>query len=561
MFAENNLIIKGASDEQREIILSSGAISVSACPGSGKTWTASRLFVNRAKNKTNRYSGIALLSHTNIAVETFKNRILEIDASLDVDRINYVGTIDSFVEKYLISPFYYLFHKQERRPFFFGFDRDSITLSKYQANTQYPVCVNDIRCFIEDNGLIYKAKKNKNNNQYIDLPSSPVRELFIRTINNLARYTHDMRWFIVYEIIENTDVLRCLANRFSEIIIDEAQDTRELAYNFFDRLLSAASDTLHISLIGDINQSIYSFSGATPEIYIKYINKWGLKKYNLTVNRRSYSEVIRGVYSLFGIRMTSLINDEKSGIYFISESKYNEIRARQIATLFGSSPSSVCILSRHKSSTENRATLYLQKLFNACNKRNLENNPKAAYREIVNFIKVYGNFSLPDEDTVNRHIWEIVKNTNLLPPLDMTWKLWRPKIYNALNELAEKLGTDDLIQKRLRRPNLLEENQTIEDFLKTKTNTQTVHSVKGETFDGIIFIDEKFQWKKLVESGSETDVIADEELRIAYVAITRARKFALLVIPDKHLKNYENKWKNKIRELPINDYSFAGYFQ
>ena len=132
---------------------------------------------------------------------------------------------------------------------------------------------------------------------------------------------------------------------------------------------------------------------------------------------------------------------------------------------------------------------------------------------------------------------------------------------NALNELAEKLGTDDLIQKRLRRPNLLEENQTIEDFLKTKTNTQTVHSVKGETFDGIIFIDEKFQWKKLVESGSETDVIADEELRIAYVAITRARKFALLVIPDKHLKNYENKWKNKIRELPINDYSFAGYFQ
>ena len=561
MFAENNLIIKGASDEQREIILSSGAISVSACPGSGKTWTASRLFVNRAKNKKNRYSGIALLSHTNIAVETFKNRILEIDASLDVDRINYVGTIDSFVEKYLISPFYYLFHKQERRPFFFGFDRDSITLSKYQANTQYPVCVNNIRCFIEDNGLIYKAKKNKNNNQYIDLPSSPVRELFIRTINNLARYTHDMRWFIVYEIIENTDVLRCLANRFSEIIIDEAQDTRELAYNFFDRLLSAASDTLHISLIGDINQSIYSFSGATPETYIKYINKWGLKKYNLTVNRRSYSEVIRGVYSLFGIRMTSLINDEKSGIYFISESKYNEIRASQIATLFGSSPSSVCILSRHNSSTENRATLYLQKLFNACNKRNLENNPKAAYREIVNFIKVYGNFSLPDEDTVNRHIWEIVKNTNLLPPLDMTWKLWRPKIYNALNELAEKLGTDDLIQKRLRRPNLLEENQTIEDFLKTKTNTQTVHSVKGETFDGIIFIDEKFQWKKLVESGSETDVIADEELRIAYVAITRARKFALLVIPDKHLKNYENKWKNKIRELPINDYSFAGYFQ
>lgn len=558
MYAENNLIVKGASDEQREIILSSGAISVSACPGSGKTWTAARLFVNRVKNKTNRHSGIALLSHTNIAVETFKNRIMEIDASLDVDRVNYVGTIDSFVEKYLISPFYYLFHKQDRRPFFFGFDRGSITLSKYYANTQYPVCVNDIKCFIEGNGLVYKAKSN---NSYIDLPSSPVRELFIRTINNSARYTHDMRWFIVYEIIENADVLRCLANRFSEIIIDEAQDTRELAYIFFDKLKSAARDALHISLIGDINQSIYSFSGATPETYIKYINKWGLKKYNLTVNRRSYSKIISGIYSLFGIRMTALTNNENSGIYFISESKYNEIGATQIATLFESSPSSVCVLSRHNNSSDNKTTLYLKKLFNACNKRNHENNPKEAYREIVNFIKVYGNFSLPNEDTVNQHIWKIVKNTNMLPPLDMTWKLWRSMICNALKELAEKLGTNDLIQKRLRRPNLLEDNQTIEDFLKTKSDTHTVHSVKGETFDGIIFIDERFLWKKLVDYSSETDVIADEELRIAYVAITRARKFALLIIPDKHLKTYENKWKNKIPELSISDYSLACNFQ
>lgn len=561
MCAETEVVLKDASNEQREIILSSGAISVSACPGSGKTWTAARLFINRVKHKSNNFRGVALLSHTNVAVETFKQRILEVEPTLDVDRINYVGTIDSFVEKYLISPFYYLFHNLDKRPYNFDFDRDAITLPKKIANTPYPISVNDIKCFIGESGLIYRAKSGKNSNHYFDLAPIPVRELFIRNINNFARYTHDMRWFIVYEIIKYTNVLRCLANKFSEIIIDEAQDTKEVAYVFFDRLKEAASLPVHISLVGDINQSIYSFAGATPDVYKKYVNKWGLKKYCLTINRRSSYQVIRGIDSLFGVKMEATFSDTDSGIYVISKTQYEQIGVEQILARFGVSISSVCFLSRHNTSSERSATLYLQTLFDACSKRDNENNPKAAYRELIRFVKAYGNFRFPDEDTVNPYIWKMVKNKTAFPPLNMTWKNWRNMIKASLMELSENLGIADLKLNCLRQPKQLDSNQLISVFLKTESKIQTVHSVKGETCDGIIFIDDDFKWKRLAEYKAGNDIIVNEELRIAYVAVTRARKFVLLVVPDNHLKTYENKWKNKIQELQISDYSFACNFQ
>ncbi len=556
MYVVSENVLKGSSNEQRKIILSSGAISVSACPGSGKTWTAARLFINRVKHKSNHFRGVALLSHTNVAVETFKQRILEVEPTLDVDRINYVGTIDSFVEKYLISPFYYLFQNLDKRPYNFDFDSDAITLPKKIANTPYPIRLNDIKCFISESGLIYRAKNRKNSNQYFDLPSVPVRELFIRNINNFARYTHDMRWFIVYEIIKYTDALRCLANKFSEIIIDEAQDTKEVAYVFFDRLKEAASLPLHISLVGDINQSIYSFAGATPDAYKKYVNKWGLKKYHLTINRRSSYQVIRGIDSLFGVKMESTFSDADSGIYFISKTQYEQIGVEQILDRFGVSISSVCFLSRRNTSSKRRATLYIQTLFDACYKRDYENNPKAAYRELISFVKAYGNFSFPDDDTVNPYIWEMVKNKTLLPPLDMTWKNWRNMIKASLMELSENLGIADLNLNYLRQPVQLDSNQLISDFLKTESKIQTVHSVKGETCDGVIFIDDDFQWKRLLEYKTENDIIENEELRIAYVAVTRARKFVLLVIPDKHLINNRAKWKSKICEFPSDAYYY-----
>lgn len=500
------------------------------------------------------------MSHTNVAVETFREQILEVDASVDVDRVNYVGTIDSFVEKYLISPFYYLFHKLDRRPYNYGFDRKTaIPLGKDLARTPYPIFVNDIRCFIGQDGLVYKAKKSKNNNSYVDLPSEPVRDLFIRTINEFARYTHDMRWFIVYEIIKNINVLRCLANRFSEIIIDEAQDTREVAYTFFDRLKGAACDSLYISLIGDINQSIYSFSGATPESYMKFIDKWNLKKYKLTVNRRSYPEVVRGIDSLFGIKMEALPNDDKSGVYFISKSEYDEIGVEKILKSFNVSQSDYCVLSRHNNTAENRVALYIRNLFDACYKRDYQNNPKAAYREMINFVKAYGNPDFPNEDMVNPHIWEFVKNKTALPPLNMFWAEWRSKINVGLRGLAAKLAISDLGFAHLRKPKHLGDDQIIADFLRSDSEEQTVHSVKGETYDGVIFIDEKFQWRKFVKYETENDIIDDEELRIAYVAMTRARKFVLLVIPDEHLKKYKSKWEGKIRQIlsETSQYNFS----
>lgn len=549
-------MLEEPSDEQREIILSSGGISVSACPGSGKTWTAARLFVNRVKNKSNRLRGIALLSHTNVAVETFKKQIFETDNSIDTERINYIGTIDSFIEKYLITPFYYLFQELDKRPYNLEFERNEIKLPSHISGYKYPICVNDIKCFLGNDGLIYRAKVNNYHNNFIDLPLENTKKLLIKAINKYTRYTHDMRWFIAYEIIKCKNVLRCLANRFSELIIDEAQDTSEIAYDFFDKLKEASTEHLHISLIGDINQSIYSFSGATPSVYEKFIKKWRLNKYFLTINRRSSSQIIRGIDSLFHINMKATSSDNNSGIYYIAKSRYEELGAKKILEFFKLSTSSVRVLSRHNTPGENKVSLYIQKLFAACYKRDYDNNPRSAYKEIIDFIKIYGNFSSFSHDEVNPYVWKMVKNKSSFPSLEKTWEEWRQPIKKSLIELSQSLEISDLKLKCLIKPKKLPSNQLISDFLKSETELQTVHSVKGETCDVVIFIDDRFQWKNLVEYEQENSILTDEELRIAYVAMTRARKFVLLVIPDKHLRTHKYKWESKIRNVPIDTFCY-----
>lgn len=96
-----NNLLKEKLDEEQSIVINSKDkyIVVSACPGSGKTYT----LVQRLKKELESiydYQGIIACSFTNEASDEIKNRL---GNSFDLSN-SFIGTIDSFL-KYIISMF------------------------------------------------------------------------------------------------------------------------------------------------------------------------------------------------------------------------------------------------------------------------------------------------------------------------------------------------------------------------------------------------------------------------------------------------------------------------
>jgi superfamily I DNA/RNA helicase len=75
-----------------------------ASPGSGKTWTSCRRFIWRGANWNYSAGGLALLSFTNAAIREFHEATIKVGRGELLSDPNYVGTFDSFVERFIITP-------------------------------------------------------------------------------------------------------------------------------------------------------------------------------------------------------------------------------------------------------------------------------------------------------------------------------------------------------------------------------------------------------------------------------------------------------------------------
>ena len=93
------------TDLQQEIVSSSGKVVVKACPGSGKTYTVAHKLKKEVEFWENKYSGIAVLSFTNVACIEIKNKYKEINAGLELSYPHFIGTFDSFIYKYIFNTF------------------------------------------------------------------------------------------------------------------------------------------------------------------------------------------------------------------------------------------------------------------------------------------------------------------------------------------------------------------------------------------------------------------------------------------------------------------------
>ena len=136
---------------------------------------------------------------------------------------------------------------------------------------------------------------------------------FDNKLNNYKK-EHDLYEFTdiakmaIKVVSENDDVRIELKNKFSEILLDEYQDTSDLQETF----ISLISNN-NVYMVGDIKQSIYRFRNANPKIfkdkYNNYKNNNGGIKIDLMKNFRSRREVLNNINQIFNHIMDNEIGE------------------------------------------------------------------------------------------------------------------------------------------------------------------------------------------------------------------------------------------------------------
>ena len=104
---EKLLLPEGAHfpEDARNVICCWHSTDVSACPGSGKTTVLlAKLKLLADRMPFANGAGICVLSHTNVAVDEIRKRLSGYADKL-LSYPNYIGTIQSFVDKFVTMPY------------------------------------------------------------------------------------------------------------------------------------------------------------------------------------------------------------------------------------------------------------------------------------------------------------------------------------------------------------------------------------------------------------------------------------------------------------------------
>lgn len=544
--------------EQKEII--EGDLRpqcVIACPGSGKTATAVRRLLRVRRELGEARSYVALLSYSNVAVETFQREYDQL--ARDVPGLSkrvLIETVDSFLTSYILRPHGARAMGANRQPFLVNgseafLARFRIFDGKYPREIKYlSVSITDDSTFdyaIRQDSTIVKVDKNA--------ASSAITRL-----GALGAYTHELgRYWALMALIKEPRLLDALARRFPHIIVDEAQDVGSLHGILLDALGSAGST---ISLIGDPNQAIYEFAGADGSFLRDYEATSGVKSYSLTQNRRSIASIVEVANLVAGTTATPIRapGDRRSGAYYL---KYDHKDVGASLALFeaalatsGYDHSEAAILCRGRP--------YVAKLTGAMGDvgrgstehfaqaavlRDRNGNVGAAFEYAVSGAirlldappvglrsEILSNAEGTDAKLIRRIVWRFLRDSvGGLPSASLKARTqWHPKLKAHVETILSCIE-GSTSQKRLpswgnnvTTRGLLDAPLWEADLASTATSSvriDTVHKAKGESLRVVMYLARTEDANALVH-GTET-----EEGRIGYVAATRAEDLLILGIP------------------------------
>jgi len=406
----------------------------------------------------------------------------------------------------------------------------------------------------------------------------------------LVDFTNYLEFLMNY-FIENECNLK-------EIIVDEYQDTNKLQNDILNNMVKA-SENVSLFCVGDYDQSIYSFNGSNIKIIEEFPKKFlNSKVLFLEKNYRSSPSILKLSEKLiskntriFDKKLIPMIKkeyaepcyysfdyDHEEHNYIVNTILKSSYDLNDIAILFRGNKSGddieLSLLANDIPTDRKDKSNFLQskeaQFFLSFIKLKKEldifsiinifysilsyNKAKRLYQDIKNTGNgFYSNESLQyisrrvasshkisvDDfiDLINKlkntnspkQAFEIIYNSNYFnDSIQYSEKPISDKIINAMRSVFSNNNTFEKI--------LLKENLSAGEDDKYGVKLMTVHASKGLEFKKVFIIhlsNEKFPNKKLISLGGSLE----EERRLMYVAITRAKEVLYMTSSHKYGKN------------------------
>ena len=373
-------------------------------------------------------------------------------------------------------------------------------------------------------------------------------------------------------------VLENYQSRFKYILIDEYQDTNEAQY-IFTKMLSDKYRNLFV--VGDNDQAIYAFRGANFKNILNFEKDYpDCKTILLEENYRSTETILKAANSVIGDKIKYVIceNEKEESALVVKEIKElidNNTNPEEIAVLYRTNAQSRTI---EEEMLKNNLPYKIVGSFYFYNRKEIKdllcylrliNNPK----DDVSLLRCINTPKRGIGEKTIEHIVEIANdnNTSLFEAIDSGKELKFKELILDMQKSCENLSLTEMVDLVLDKSGLkeelvitktldseirlenLEEFKSItknyedeygvislDDFLNeislvsdmsehqdntNKVNLMTIHSVKGLEFDYVFVIGmEEGLFPHFNSINEGTNSAIEEERRLCYVAITRAKK-------------------------------------
>lgn len=601
--------VLGMSEEfdepRQEVIKCMQSRDVVACPGSGKTTALlGKLIAIARKMPFDNNKGICVLTHTNVAIDEIKEKLGD-KATVLLTYPNFVGTIQSFVDRYLAIPAsikYYgrkpviidtnTFNMQFERTFnaiFTNWEKGFRAFCERNKLT-----ISELRLSLED-GYIYKGNKififkNDADKRY----ESKLKTVFNALIKRgLLRY--EMAFELAYKYIKEygNELNPVFTERFPFVFVDEMQDTNSIQLAVLNSVFN--KDKIVFQCYGDPKQSIYDsfdLEGSwTPHNPHFIINS---KRFNHNIARvadciadkpyrmkgREDSDIppiiityldndMTKVLEIFAkiISMYKLDEEEKTVFKAVGMVKgkeklgiksyfpaFDKVNTNKNINNFFSLSMYLTKISRDIISKEGTKAYYnrfINAILKVLRQSDIRTNDGKYYSKIsfLAFLKesdkrLYSGM----HSFFSRCILFIEKERDVL-------KHFKGMLFILLNRLFNIGFNSDVLvfiegtnQTELV-PRSIQSDNNIFEYGDIKIEIDTVHGVKGQTHTATLYL-ETIYYEKTIENvieyfvGGQKKNIgkrAEKHLKVAYVAMTRPKK--LLCITMKEEVYQQNKEK------------------
>lgn len=547
------------SEQQQQIVNSElNSMRIIACAGSGKTETAIQKLIKLRSDMADNRGFITLLSFTNTAVKTFRDRYSSL-TSRNTDRFKNrvcIETIDSFITANILRPHSFRIMGCKSSPFLISGKESFLKNKGFQywytlpSGKTLPVKnenINNVTLRLKNKNIEFIYRYN--NISYLITNGINVTE----SLGKIGAYTHELgKYWVLCTLIQNKNLLSAIIKRFPIIIVDEAQDI-DLLHSLILELLYKAGCKL--ILIGDPNQAIFEFSGANGN-FLKLFEEKIIESYPLSINYRSVSKIV-SMANLISKRNDKVYRQQDNANYGIYYALYDENNMENLVDIFISKVEEIGL------NLDNSAVLYRSRsginqllgttefgqgqtklLALATIKRDKHKKYKEAFDIVVKCISgllpsLPNNFvELLNHDPKFKHLkqlfWIFIRDPSTGLPLGnlLAKQQWHPalklNISNLLKEIENNYGFrpqgaigNIISSKNLPNKPLI----TNSAMFKRTIRVDTVHQVKGENLDAVLYIPtERIHLKEMI-NGTEKELG-----RIGYVALTRAKNLFVIGI-------------------------------